>query len=254
MEWNNLLFAVILLLALFLIYRYFIRWLEGREHRKEIPLGAISGIMMVLKLLIGISAILVLLWGSGIDTTSLGIIAAIVALTIAFASQQTLGNFIAGIYLIMSHPFHVGDYIKVGTSGKIEGIVREITTNHTKIQTRDEIYFLINNSNLLGEEVLNYRLGQSEPVVFRYPIELDFDYTLSVPQIEEILNGVIERYKGQLSRAPEYFPWTFDDDIMKFIFFIYVTDPEKIFMFRHQIVNDILKAREKVKSQKTKGS
>ena len=74
---------------------------------------------------------------------------------------------------------------------------------------------------------------------------------ISVPQIEEILNGMIERYKGQLSRTPEYFPWTFDDDIMKFIFFIYVTDPEKIFMFRHQIINEILKAREKVKSQNT---
>lgn len=51
---------------------------------------------------------------------------------IGFASTQTLGNFLAGIYLMVSRPFMVNDYVRIGD---VEGEVREITVNYTKIYT-----------------------------------------------------------------------------------------------------------------------
>jgi len=250
LEWINLVLAAILLATLFLAYKLIvIKWLKGKMDRKEIPPDASSGILMVIRLTTLIAGIMILLWGIGVSSTSLGLIAAILTLTIAFASQQTLGNFMAGIYLILVHPFHVGDFVHFGTSGNIEGIVKQINLNYTRIHTKDDIYFLLSNQQVLSKEILNYRFTEGETLLYRVPIKLDFDYTLSVQQINQILLELIERYKGELPKAPKFYPIGFDDDVMKFVFVLYVKDPEEIFELKPQFIEEILEAREKIKSQ-----
>jgi small-conductance mechanosensitive channel len=244
----------------------FAKWLD----RKKIPPSACSGIMMVIKLITIIIIVMIALWGLGINTTAIGVSGSLMSLTVAFASQQLIGNILAGLYIIITHPFYVGDYIHVGGSGNIEGIVREITLNFTRIQTKDDIYFILNNQEMMAKEILNYRyiedkskenkdpMGvqetlkayEEERLLYRYRIKLDFDYSLSVSQIKQILSDMVERYKGRLPKSAEYYPMGFDDDVMNYMFVIYVKDPEDIFTLKPQLVEEILEAREKLKSQK----
>ena len=60
--------------------------------------------------------------------------AALIGTAIGFASSTTLGNFISGLYLLVTNPFNVGDYIMLPDL-KIEGIVEEVSINYTKILT-----------------------------------------------------------------------------------------------------------------------
>lgn len=68
----------------------------------------------------------------GLDTQWFVAFSAPGGAAVGLASTQTIGNFIAGLYLLAARPFKVGDYVRLGT---IEGVVQEITINYTKILT-----------------------------------------------------------------------------------------------------------------------
>ena len=80
--------------------------------------------------------------------------AALLGTAIGFASSSTIGNFISGLYLLVTNPFNVGDYV-ILPNLKVEGIVEEISINYTSILTPEGIHVLIANQKLLGTIVKN---------------------------------------------------------------------------------------------------
>ena len=65
---------------------------------------------------------------------------------IGFAFQNILQNFLAGLLLLWTEPFRVGDEIKLDT---FEGTVEEIQTRATIIRTYDERRVVIPNARLV---------------------------------------------------------------------------------------------------------
>src|SRR5947208_17136195 len=60
---------------------------------------------------------------------------AVVGLVIGFASQRTIGNFVAGLLIAFTQPVRLGDRVEVdGTAG----VVEEIGLTYTFIRTDDE--------------------------------------------------------------------------------------------------------------------
>ena len=59
---------------------------------------------------------------------------AVLGLIIGFASQRTLGNFVAGIMIALTQPLRIGDAVEVGG---VEGEVEEIGLIYTFIRTRE---------------------------------------------------------------------------------------------------------------------
>ena len=58
-----------------------------------------------------------------------------------------------GLVILSSHPFNIGDEIEVsGTTG----VVREITLNHTKIETFDGKFVMQPNKELSSSRIINY--------------------------------------------------------------------------------------------------
>lgn len=69
---------------------------------------------------------------------------------IGFAFRDILQNFLAGILILLTEPFRIGDQIVVGS---YEGTVEEIETRATFIRTYDGRRVVIPNSNLFTESV-----------------------------------------------------------------------------------------------------
>jgi small-conductance mechanosensitive channel len=63
----------------------------------------------------------------------------ITGVVVGIAAQQSLSNFFAGIVLLFSRPFSVGDRVSIysGALGKNEGIVTAITLTYTMLDTED---------------------------------------------------------------------------------------------------------------------
>ncbi|HWL33603.1 MAG TPA: mechanosensitive ion channel domain-containing protein [Gaiellaceae bacterium] len=77
---------------------------------------------------------------------------AILGLIIGFASQRTLGNFVAGLMIAMTQPLRLGDWVEVGG---VEGAVEEIGLMYTFIRTEDNARLVIPNEKLASDTITN---------------------------------------------------------------------------------------------------
>ena len=71
---------------------------------------------------------------------------------VAFALQNSLGNFASGILIMMFRPFDVGDAVEVaGTAGKIEAV----NLLSTQMKTFDNKAVIIPNNEVWGGVITN---------------------------------------------------------------------------------------------------
>jgi len=242
--------GIVFLVVLLVGYRLSMRWLNNYAKRHKMPPEAKNGLVLVIRLGALFTGVLIVMAALDVSAQFMVSLAAIIGAAIGFASQQTLGNFVSGIYLILTRPFRVGDYLRLGSSGSTEGVVREITINYTKIQTSDNTHVIISNLEVLSSEMKNCRIKEGETSSYRYGIELAFAHSLTTQEIEDILDQIVERYKGKFFKPSTYEMTALTHLAMKYVFFVQVKDPEEIFVFSSQITKEITQAMEKTKSQK----
>lgn len=75
-------------------------------------------------------------------------------LAVALALQDTLSNFFAGIYIIISKHLDPGDYVKL--DGGQEGIIRDIAWRVTTLQTPASTLVIVPNSKFSTSIITNY--------------------------------------------------------------------------------------------------
>jgi small conductance mechanosensitive channel len=106
---------------------------------------------------------------SGLQSQTVAIIGASAAVIIGLASQQTLGNVIAGTVLLTSRPFRVGDRIRFqagAIGGQIEGTVSSLGLLYTAVARGDD-RLLIPNNMVLASVVVPLREPNSVDVKVR---------------------------------------------------------------------------------------
>ena len=77
---------------------------------------------------------------------------AVLGLIVGFASQRTLGNFVAGLMIAITQPLRLGDWVEVGG---VEGSVEEIGLIYTFIRTEDNSRLVIPNEKLASDTIRN---------------------------------------------------------------------------------------------------
>ncbi len=111
---------------------------------------------------------------------SAGIFAAIIGL----ASQQAFSNIVGGIFIVIFKPFRVNDVIKVGTQNW--GIVEDITIRHTVIKSFENQRYIIPNSTMSSETILNSSIDDPKTCVFlEMGISYDSDVDLAMKIMKE---------------------------------------------------------------------
>ncbi|MEM1127458.1 MAG: mechanosensitive ion channel domain-containing protein [Bacteroidota bacterium] len=142
-----------------------------------------GNVMYGLILLLSVIAILGIF---GIQTASFAAVIGAAGLAIGLAFQGTLGNFAAGIMLLIFRPFGVGDVIKV--SGEV-GKVEEIDLFITKLDTVDNRRVVIPNGQIFG--------GTIETITFhptrRVDVAVGTDYGADLDACRRVLNEAIQK-------------------------------------------------------------
>ena len=77
---------------------------------------------------------------------------AVLGIIVGFASQRTLGNFVAGLMIAMTQPLRLGDWVEVGG---VAGAVEEIGLMYTFIRTEDNARLVIPNEKLASDTITN---------------------------------------------------------------------------------------------------
>lgn len=88
----------------------------------------------------------------GVPVSGLLTGAGVAGLAVSLAAQSTLSNLIAGVTLVLEHPFGIGDYVVLGS---YEGTVEDISFRSTRIRTADNVAITIENSKICSEYIQN---------------------------------------------------------------------------------------------------
>jgi len=124
-------------------------------HKVEkIPLDIVNAVKFLTRLGAAIFILYIALVLFEVPLNSIFGISAVLGAIITFGSLQWITNFIAGLYILITRPFGVGDFIGIGEDTK--GEIIEVTLNYTKIKTIYGIFHLIPNRVFLKANITNF--------------------------------------------------------------------------------------------------
>ena len=107
------------------------------------------------------------------------------AFIIGFALQDTLGNFAAGLMLLIYRPFDVGDVVETaGVMGKVDNV----SLVSTSIRTPDNKLILVPNKNVWGQVITNATASSERRVDMVFGIGYDDDMAKAQEILEKILS------------------------------------------------------------------
>jgi len=154
------------------------RWLRSKEYDEPVS----NLIVKVVKLLI-IGFIGVMSLGQmGVQITPLIAGIGVAGVGVSLAMQGILGNLVAGLTIIFSKPFTIGEYIEVlGVYGQVTDIALFSTT----LQHADNSHVIVPNRKIVGEILHNY--GHIRQLDLSAAIGYGADITLALSTASEIL-------------------------------------------------------------------
>lgn len=135
------------------------------------------------KLMVMIFAVIVALGKFGIEIAPLIAGLSVAGFGLSFALQGPLGNYAAGVSLIFTKPFKVGDIVEVaGRTGE----VLEIKLPRTELRTVDGEFIMIPNSHIVGEIIHNCSSFK------RIDINVGVSYKTDVQKAINIIKEIIK--------------------------------------------------------------
>lgn len=165
----NLLIAVLILIAGWVVARWMGRWVHdliGRSHYIDETLKPlISNFARYAILAITVVAVLSQF---GVQTTSLIALLGAAGLAVGLALQGTLSNVASGVMLLILRPFRVYEKIKIADT---VGMVREIGLFRTEIVTDDGTFVSIPNTTIFTGTIVNISRERNRRTNF--PVEID---------------------------------------------------------------------------------
>jgi small conductance mechanosensitive channel len=139
---------------------------------------AISTIHVALRIVL----VMAILGVCGIPTTSFAALIGAAGVAIGVAWSGLLANFAAGIFLVVLHPFKVGDYISAAGQ---TGTVTEIGLFMTIMTTDNNLRVYIGNNKLFADTITNYNVNDSRRVDQRCQIAGSVDPAAAIALLAE---------------------------------------------------------------------
>lgn len=139
-------------------------------------------ILRVIRVLVFLLFAIMALQNLGIDLLPLLAGLGIAGAGIALALQGVLGNIAAGLMIIFTRPFKVGEYISIAGE---EGVVQAISLFSTTLRHADLSRVVIPNRKISGEILHNY--GEIRQVDLRVGVAYATDLDAAVAAIRDVL-------------------------------------------------------------------
>lgn len=193
-------------LVLFLAGYYLIRWLARRLSRRLEGKGHLDlSIQRLILQLVrwGLTTLLLIscLSQLGVNTASLVTVLGTLGVAFSLAMQSGLSNLAGGIFLLVTKPFHTGDYIEAAGA---EGTVDNIGFLHTRLLTTDNRSIHVPNGAVIAGNVTNYSLSRRQ-----LDLEIPIPYSAPLEQAQAVIRGVLAG-EARILEEPMLRVWNMD--------------------------------------------
>lgn len=178
----NIFLAIMVFIIGVFLTRIFQRWLGSSVlSRTRIDSGLKNSIGAGVGYIGFIITALLALSYTGIDLSSLTLIAGALSVGIGFGLQNVVNNFVSGIILLVERPIRVGDWVVVGNT---EGFVKKISVRATQLETFDRQSIVVPNAELINTTVGNWMLKDKTG---RLIVEIGVSYSANEEEVRDIL-------------------------------------------------------------------
>jgi small conductance mechanosensitive channel len=178
----KLLVAIVILSAGYVVGRWVGRILEGLLVRLKLEAPVRSLLIRIAQAVVMLLFAIMALQNLGIELLPLIAGLGVAGAGIALAMQGVLGNVVAGLTIVFTRPFHLGDYISIANE---EGEVLDISLFSTTLGHSDRSKVVIPNRKIVGEILHNYGL------IRRLNIEVGVSYATDVNLALSLIGDIL---------------------------------------------------------------
>lgn len=203
LNYMRFVWSVVTVLLVYVAYRVLSGFIKRRGQQMELE----PHVRNIIRLLLRVVAIVVA------TTTVFNIFelptnvflgsSALVGAALGFGSSQTINNVVAGFYVLVTQPFKVKDYVRIGD---LEGQVEEISINYTSLYTPTFNLLKVPNTQVMNSKILN----MTHEGNIKYTFKVNFGHELTEKQVMDmILDPAIEEFHTNYAngefRCPEVY-------------------------------------------------
>lgn len=141
----------------------------------------------------------------GVQTASIIAVMGAAGLAVGLALQNSLGNFAAGVLLVIFRPLKAGEYVTIGA---VEGTVQNVQIFSTTLKTGDDRIIVIPNGKIIADNIINVSREPNR----RTDITVGVDYNSDIDVVKKVLGDIvaadnrIQHDKGVTIRLHEMAP------------------------------------------------
>jgi small-conductance mechanosensitive channel len=173
---DGLLVSFVTVVGSVIAYFVFNYFLNRTADSLNLDKGELKGIRSISKMALIVISITIIIFQfsnvSGVVASSVSVAAGTI---IGFSSRNTISNAIAGLLLLSSRPFNIGDRIHTTEESHLIGDVMEITLFYTKIKTIRNELVAIPNQTLLQRQIVNYSGLENLAICVKMSLTYDTD-------------------------------------------------------------------------------
>lgn len=142
----------------------------------------------IIKALFALFAVVIVLDNLGVSLTAVWTTLGVGSVAVALALQDTLGNFFAGLYVMIDQPIRPEDYIKLD-SGQAGYVVR-IGWRSSSLNSLDGNSIVVPNATLAKAVITNYSMPQT---LLGVPIAVSVAYGTDPERVTKVLLEVVDQ-------------------------------------------------------------
>ncbi|HCG64039.1 MAG TPA: mechanosensitive ion channel family protein [Sphaerochaeta sp.] len=188
----SLLFSVVGILLILIVGKILIvvlRKLMGRVFSKSRKINELMAkfLLKIVSVIGWTFVLLIVLTQMGVNPAPILAGLGVTGFILGFAFQETIGNLLAGVMIVLNAPFRIGDYVEVGS---MNGTVRDMDMMSVTLATPDNKRVIMANKLIWGQAIVNYSYTDTRRVEMGVSIAYDSD----VGKAKEILWDIINSY------------------------------------------------------------
>ena len=183
---TNIAYAIIILAIGFWGAKMIARLVKGLMERRDVDQALTGFVGNLINALVVTFAVIAALNKLGIQTTSLIAVVGAAGLAIGLALKDSLGNFAAGVMILIFKQFKAGDFIE---AAGVLGVVETLNVFSTQLKTGDNKTVYVPNGKLIGDNIINYSTKPTR----RIDMVVGVSYNADLSHVKKVLEDILAK-------------------------------------------------------------
>jgi len=181
---------IVLALLIYVIGKWVVKRITNLTRKllqaRDVDPTLVNFLSNIIYTILLVAVILAALDTMGLPVTSLLAVVGAAGLAIGLALKDSLGNFAAGVMLVMFRPFSKGDVVEVaGVAGKVD----EVRIFSTILTTADNKQITIPNGQVAADTITNYTAKDMRRVDMVFGVGYDDDLKVAREVLTRVCTG-----------------------------------------------------------------